>query len=250
MEAAAYLAGEPHSDHPECVSSVIGAFLRTWNDGLPDDQRQMLKSWIPKVLHTRTTPADEETRGWMALDWLVRVHAPVWLDLAGLTDDAGRMRNLPALTSREICIAVQPVLDDVRSRAAAAWDAAWDAATDAAWDAAMDAARDAAGAAAWAAAWDAAWAAARDAAGAAVRAAATDAARAAVRAAAWDAAWDAAWAAAGRRLAPAVAQLQQSAFVLLDRMIAVGQPTEPAQEMMKTRTLAHEMMKLSEVKRG
>jgi hypothetical protein len=31
-------------------------------------------------------------------------------------------------------------------------------------------------------------------------------------------------------------------------MIAVGQPTEPAQEMMKTRTLAHEMMKLLEAK--
>lgn len=41
MEAAAYLAGEPHSDHPKCVSPVIATFLRNWNDGLPDDQRQM-----------------------------------------------------------------------------------------------------------------------------------------------------------------------------------------------------------------
>src|SRR5262245_6835278 len=88
MEAAAYLAGEPHSDHPECVSLVIAAFMRSWNDGLPNAQRDILKPWIVKCLHTRTTSADEETRAWLATDWLVRVHAPAWLDLAGLEGDA------------------------------------------------------------------------------------------------------------------------------------------------------------------
>lgn len=37
MEASAFIAGEEWSDHPECVSPVIGAFLRTWNDQLDDD---------------------------------------------------------------------------------------------------------------------------------------------------------------------------------------------------------------------
>ena len=100
MEAAAYLAGEKHSDHPECVSPVIAEFMRSWNDGLPDAQRHILKSWIPKVLHTRTSQADEETRAWLATDWLVRECAPAWLDLVGLTERATELRNLPALTSQ------------------------------------------------------------------------------------------------------------------------------------------------------
>ncbi len=28
LEAAAYLAGEKHSDHPACVSPILGAVLR------------------------------------------------------------------------------------------------------------------------------------------------------------------------------------------------------------------------------
>ena len=43
MEAVAYLAGEPHSDHPICASPVISAFMREWNDSLDDEGRQKLK---------------------------------------------------------------------------------------------------------------------------------------------------------------------------------------------------------------
>ena len=226
MELSAYIAGEPWSDHPECVSPAISAFLRSWNDGVPTDFRQRLKPYAVKVLHTNTGAADETTRAWMATDWLVRVQAPAWLSLAGLTREAANLRDLPALTSSEIATAVQVTLSDARAKASAAWAAAWDAAGAAAWDAAGDAARDAA----WAAAGDAAWAAARDAArdaaGAAAWDAARDAARDAAGAAAWDAArdaaGDAAWAAARKRLAPTVVELQESAFGLLDRMIAVG----------------------------
>ncbi len=39
MEAVAYVAGEPWSDSPECVSPVIAAFLRSWNDSMPDAER-------------------------------------------------------------------------------------------------------------------------------------------------------------------------------------------------------------------
>ena len=208
MEAAAYLAGEKHSDHPVCVSPVIAAFLRSWNDGLPDADRQMLKPLIVRVLHTNTGAADETTRAWLATDWLVRVHTPAWLDLAGLTADATALRNLPALTSSEIATAVLSVIDGARQRAAAAWAAAGDAARAAAWAAAGGAAGDAA----WDAARAAAWAAAGDAAG--------DAARAA--------AWAAARAAATQRLAPTVQILQASAMELVERMIAVGTPCERA----------------------
>ena len=146
MEAAAYIAGEVHSDKPKCVSPVIRAFMMTWNDGLPSDAERdrLLKPLLPLVLHTWTTSADEDARVWMATDWLVRVYTPAWLDLAGLTSHATALRELSPYTCVEIAVAAQGVLDaaGVAARAAAgdaAWDAAWDAAGDAtraaAWDA-------------------------------------------------------------------------------------------------------------------
>jgi len=40
MELASMLAHEPFSDRARCISPTIGAFLRTYNDGLDDDRRQ------------------------------------------------------------------------------------------------------------------------------------------------------------------------------------------------------------------
>jgi hypothetical protein len=42
MELASMLAEEPFSDRAGAVSPVIGAFLRTYNDGLDDERRQDL----------------------------------------------------------------------------------------------------------------------------------------------------------------------------------------------------------------
>ena len=189
MEAVAYIAAEPWSDHPECASPVITSFLVSWNDSLPDDDRQMLKPYIPRLVGTRTSKKDEETRAWMLTDWLARECAPAWLRLAGLTVQAEALEKLAPLKSTASGAKAQPILTQARKDSAAA-GAAWDAARAAAWDAAWDAAR----AAAWAAAWDAA------------RAAAGDAARAAARAA----------------LQPTVTVLQKSALLLLGRMIEVG----------------------------
>ena len=260
-EAIAYIAGEPHSDHPACLSYILGAFMRSWNDGLPSDAErdQLLKPLLPLLVGTATTPADEARRGWMATDWLVREYTPTWLDLSGLNEDAASLRALPEITSAETARAAQPTIESARLRPAAAIaaarDAAWAAASVAAWDAAWAAAGDvaiaaasvAASVAAWDAAGDVAIAAARDAASDAARDAASDAARDAARdaasAAAWDAArdaasaaaWDAAiaaaWAAAARAaawdaasaaLAPTVARVQEGAQELVRRMAAVG----------------------------
>jgi hypothetical protein len=212
MEAVAYVAGEPWSDHPQCASPVIAAFCRTWND-TPESYgqaiRDRLRAYIPRLVGSRGTSEVEDRRGWLAVDWLIRVHAPAWLRLAGLGEHADTLAALPPQTGLE---AVQS--------SAAAWDAARAAAWAAAWAAARDAARDAAWDAAWAAAWaarDAAWAAARAAAWAAAWAAARDA-RAAARAAAWAAAWAAR--AARAALRPTVDLLQESAWGLLDAMLA------------------------------
>lgn len=42
MELASMLAGERFSDTPRCVCPAIAAFVRGYNDNLPDDQRQDL----------------------------------------------------------------------------------------------------------------------------------------------------------------------------------------------------------------
>jgi hypothetical protein len=131
MEAVAFFANEPHSDHPACASEIISIFLRNWNDTLSDADRQILKLYIPKLLGTAGTPEVETVRSAMALDWLCRVQTPAWLRLAHLEEDAEAVEALAEITDTASAKAALPTL--------------WDAARDAAWAAAADAARDAAG---------------------------------------------------------------------------------------------------------
>jgi hypothetical protein len=225
MEAVSYVSGERWSDHPECASHVISAFLRYWNDTLPDDERDaLLRPLIPRLIGTRANRGVENRRAIMAADWLIRTHTPAWLRLARLTAQADSLASLPEITKFAQCFGLIPTLNVVRSDAAAARAACGDAA------------RAAAGPAAWAAAWAGAGYAARDSAASA----AGDAARAAAGAAgardsAWDSAWDAAgdaawaaaWAGAGyaardaawAALSATRLSLQQSALELVNRMI-------------------------------
>ncbi len=214
MEAVAWLAGEKHSDAPECASNVIAAFLRSWNDSLPtdEDRQRLLRPLLPLVVSSRADNATELWRSYMALDWLVRVHTPAWLSLAGLHDHAEALIALDEITGPATMEKALPAVNTSRDAAWHVRDAAGAAVRAAAWDAA----RTAAGASARDAAW-AARAAARDA-GAAVRAAAWAAARAA-RDAARDAARAAARTGAGDALLPTVAELQVSAQDLVRRMV-------------------------------
>jgi hypothetical protein len=203
MEAIAYVTHKKWSDHPPCVCPVLGAFMRTWNDGISDDDERtvLLKPFIPRLINTRGSNALEQRRATMAADWLIRTHTVAWLRLAKLDKQADILAALPEITDFAQCPSLMPTLMAIRDDADAAWAAAWDAARDAARDAAWAAARDAAWDAARDAARDAAWAAARDAAWAAAR----DAAR--------DAAWDA--------LKQTKLELQASAVQLVERMISL-----------------------------
>lgn len=145
MEAVAYVAGEPWSDHPQCVCPVIAAFCRSWNDALPDDERNaLLKPLIPRLVGTRSTKEIEDRRALMAADWFVRVNTPAWLRLAGLTTHADALAALPEITSMAQAPSIRGAIEAARKDAAAAWAAAWDAARAAAWAAARAAAWDAA----------------------------------------------------------------------------------------------------------
>jgi hypothetical protein len=200
MEAVSYVAGEPWSDSPACASPLIAAFLRSWNDSLDDEARN--RPLIPKLVGTRGTEAVEERRSYLALDWLIRVFTPKWLDMVpALHEHAKALRELEAIADTAGAAAAG---ERVRAAEAAARVAAWGAA----WGAASDATGDAAGGASWDA----------------VRAVDWDAAKNASGAAAINAAWAAAGAAArdagGAALKPTTEWLQASALDLVDRMLA------------------------------
>jgi hypothetical protein len=233
MEAAAWIAREPWTDHPTCVPPVLATFLRSWNDALPDNKRDILKPYIPRLIGLPKDTATEERRSWMAMDWLTRECAPAWLDLAGLTTHAEAMRNLSPIVDRSSLDASVVTSEAAREAAReAAWEAArgaaWEAASGAAWGAAWEAASGAAWGAAWEAASGAAWVAARGAAWGAAWEAASGAAWGAAWEAASGAAWGAAWEAASgaasgaawERLMPTRDRLIDSALALLERMIA------------------------------
>jgi len=237
MEAVAYIAGEPWSDAPACASPVVSAFLREWNDTLSDEDRDRLLPaavWVPRLVDSLADNATEERRAYLALDWMIRVQTPAWLDLTpSLAPHAAALRALPEivdLTTAENAVAVVNAAE-AAARAAryAAQSAAWSAARASAGVAAREAEREAER--------KAEREAARAAAGVTTREAAWSAARAATREAAWSSAWspardaaevaarEAARAAAwsnGDTISPIIALLQQSALDLLDRMLVVG----------------------------
>src|SRR6186713_485572 len=62
MELASMLAEEPFSDRAGTVSPVIGAFLRTYNDGLDDERRQDLYPIAALVVGTARARAVEQER--------------------------------------------------------------------------------------------------------------------------------------------------------------------------------------------
>jgi hypothetical protein len=141
MEIASWLIGDKWSDAPPCVCPVLGAFMRSWNDGIADDdtRTRLLKPLIPRLINTRSTPEIEQRRAAMAADWLIRVYTPAWLRLAKLDKQADALAGLPEIADLAQCPSVMPTLTAAGQDAAAAWAAAWDAARAAARAAARDA---------------------------------------------------------------------------------------------------------------
>ena len=62
MELASMLAHEPFSDRSPSISPTIGAFLRTYNDGLDDERRQDLYAVAAAVVGSASGRAAERRR--------------------------------------------------------------------------------------------------------------------------------------------------------------------------------------------
>jgi hypothetical protein len=153
FEAYNWIVRAQHTDsRPPGVSPVLHQFGMQLNDALPDDRRQELVRFLPNGADRLAgTEGDglDETRGYMALDWLIRTYTPAWLDLASLSAEAAALRDFRRIADFVAAQSVRPHVMAGRDKAAAAWDAAGAAARDAAGAAARAAAWDAAGAAAW-----------------------------------------------------------------------------------------------------
>jgi len=231
FEAYNWLDRREHTDAcPRGVSPVLHAYGMRLNDALPDDRRQELRRYLPNgtsPLAGTAKDGKDTTRGYIALDWLIRISTPAWLDLAGLTADAAALRDLRRVDGSAAVKAAGPVVRDARGHAAAAAAAAAAAYTDAYAAAAYTAAYTDAYAAAADAAYTAYTAAAAAAYTAYTAAAAADAyayAAAAAAAAADAIAADAyAYAAAA---ADAIAELQASAIRLYDVLVRGEWPGE------------------------
>lgn len=100
MEAVAYLAGEPHSDSPECASPVITKLAIWLNDSASDELRQELLRPLPfRIVGTKATPEIEQQRAYMAADWAVRFVCPILLRRANLETEALKLESLPVIDS-------------------------------------------------------------------------------------------------------------------------------------------------------
>jgi len=219
MNPIFFQLGRGHSGSPEpttCSSLVIATFLQTWSSVMLGEDRDRLLSadkWALRVSKTRGGAAAEKRRAYLALDWLVRVYTPAWLDLVpDLAQQATALRALPEVVDSKAAKNSYPAVKG-------AWDGALGlmGATqvtgnfpdDAAWQkASADAQKSAAGVAGKAAALAGAKSAADT---------ANDSLWAATYAV-WTATRDTTEAA---RLVT-VETLQQSALDLLDRMLACG----------------------------
>lgn len=69
LELASMLAEEPFSDHPKSVCPVIGAFLRDYNDSVPEGSRQDLYRYAAVVVGTRASTAVQRARAAHLAAW-------------------------------------------------------------------------------------------------------------------------------------------------------------------------------------
>ena len=125
LELVAWMAGEAHSDHPACADVVIAAFVRRLNDRMDDENRQLLKPYLPRLIGTANGPEIQRQRAFVCADYACRVWVPIALRAAGLEVEAARMAALPMIAAW--------------SAAKSAESAAWSAAKSAAWSAAWSA---------------------------------------------------------------------------------------------------------------
>lgn len=127
MEAVAWVAGEKHSDAPECASKVCAAFGRSLNDSISDTaiRTELLRPLIVRLVGSKATDATEMRRMFLAVDWAVRTAHPKLLEAAGMPDLATKLRELAPIVDKATAISARDLARTVRSEATSRYSAAW-----------------------------------------------------------------------------------------------------------------------------
>jgi hypothetical protein len=111
MEIINFIFGQGWTDKSKVVCPTVGAFLRRYNDGTDQDGRDRLRTWLfgedlndfTNAYRVVATAGDGHTqaRGYLMADTAVRVFLPAWLDTAGATDAATKLRGGAQIVDRD-----------------------------------------------------------------------------------------------------------------------------------------------------
>ena len=91
MELVAFLAGEQHTDHPDCACPVLTGYTIRLNDSMPEVWRRQLKPYLPLLIGSRDGREAERAAllAWQA----VRVFMPIMLEACHMPEQAARFRS-------------------------------------------------------------------------------------------------------------------------------------------------------------
>lgn len=121
LELTAYLAGEPHSDHPACACPVLSAFVRRLNDAAwpSDETRTAALVPVARALVGSADPEKMVQRALALTNWGIRVCRLGHARANGWTDLAVVIERLAPIVDRSTALAARDQLRDYvdRSRA-------------------------------------------------------------------------------------------------------------------------------------
>ncbi|MGB3500186.1 MAG: hypothetical protein WBA44_01065 [Mesorhizobium sp.] len=107
MEVVAFLAGGPHSDHPRCACPIVSGYVRHVNDNMPDDHRQRLLPYLPRLVDSVSEDHEQARHEYFAWQ-AVRVFAPAALRAQGYRRYARSLENAADLyRARDIAEDIQ-----------------------------------------------------------------------------------------------------------------------------------------------
>ena len=102
MEAEAYIAGERHSDHPNCVSPMLAMIARRVNDYMTQEERdEFIAPMLGTFAGTRGNKDTEIERGYIIVDYHFRIFLPMLLDAWHFKEAASLFRGLNKIADKK-----------------------------------------------------------------------------------------------------------------------------------------------------
>ena len=113
LSAISWLVYADLDDHPPCVSEVIAELARNINDLLPDDERQELKEYIPRLVGTADDSVVEDERVLFLNRYIIDKLFPLGLASAGLEFLVPALRKLRLVS----IVGLKPFVDEIIGQA-------------------------------------------------------------------------------------------------------------------------------------